>query len=86
MTIRRKHMAESDYIRATDLRSIRIAKSVLRDLLPQCNPAIPQEEYRQVMGLLRGWERRLEYLTIPEEAPDDWTAEDLRVLREAGQG
>jgi len=52
-------MTESQYTLATDLTKIRCAQGVLRQIVPSINDQIPDQEYRQVMGLLADWAERV---------------------------
>lgn len=48
-------MNERDYIDATDLRTIDIAKDALRHIVSANQPMVPEREYHTVMGILRKW-------------------------------
>ncbi len=52
-------MTESEYIRVSDLRTIRTAILTLRELLPEVNTCIEMDEFRSVMRILSRWQERL---------------------------
>lgn len=60
-------MTEKDYILATDLRSVRLVKILLHDLIPENNEAIPEDEYHAVCCLVRHWEARMEKKLLSED-------------------
>ena len=53
-------MTEKAYIIATDLQKIRNIQNLLRDLVPEINEHVPDEEYHAVHKLLRKWEVSLQ--------------------------
>lgn len=52
-------MTEKEYIFVCDLRSVRIIRAVLRDIVSENNSQIPNEEYGQIARTLFEWEQRL---------------------------
>lgn len=54
-------MREKDYIIATDLTKVRMAKRILSDIVPDIYPKyqIETEEYRTVLKILSSWEEKL---------------------------
>lgn len=51
-------MTENEYILATDIRALDCAMSALREVMPENNKAINEEDYRKVFGLLRDWREK----------------------------
>lgn len=49
-------LTEAAYIRVSDLRTIRHALSLLRDIVPDNNACIPDDEYHVVTRLLSKWQ------------------------------
>lgn len=49
-------MTEREYIMATDVRAIEIAREALRHILPANNPNVPADEHATVLRLLQKWE------------------------------
>lgn len=52
--------SERAYIRVSHLTSLRDAQSILRNVLPEVDPNVPEEEYREVMRTIDGWIAKLE--------------------------
>lgn len=52
-------MTSKEYTNTSDLKTVRIARTILQGLVPAINPAIPAEELEQVHRLLAGWEERM---------------------------
>ena len=52
-------MTEQEYIYVSDLQRIRIAKAILRDIIPASNRHIPDAEYEMVVQTLIRWERAI---------------------------
>lgn len=59
---------EKDYCAIHDLATIRAAKSVLRDVTPQCgHDVIGSQELREIQQRLTVWEKKLSKLVQDEE-------------------
>jgi len=52
-------MKEIEYIKATDLAKVRMARTILTDVLTTINDEIPEDEYQTVMLYLSEWQNRL---------------------------
>lgn len=53
-------LSEQRYSQASDLASIRAAKAVLREIVPDCgHDSIPKAEWQNVMQTLMKWETSL---------------------------
>jgi len=48
-------MTEKQYLIASDLTKLRMAKEVLRDVIPELTGIIKQTEYAQTMRTLNHW-------------------------------
>lgn len=63
-------MTEEEYIIATDLAKVRIARSAISDVMPLSNGVIQEGEWRHVMQILGKWADALygkAHLTIEED-------------------
>lgn len=52
-------LSEQAYIITSDLKSVRIARDILKDVIPANNPYVGEEEYRAVRNILADWQERM---------------------------
>lgn len=63
-------MKESDYINATNLAKVRMAREIIRDVLPD-GTHLTNEEQRFLMRATDAWQARLERAISPEIREDN---------------
>lgn len=52
-------MTEQEYIDATDLAKLRIADTIIRDVLPANSSVVDKESHRTVCRIIQQWTDRL---------------------------